>query len=355
MRALTVAPNVANSARIEQISEPPQSDGAVLVRTLALGVCGTDREIVSGLYGWAPPGEKRLVIGHESLGRVQEAPAGSGFAAGDLVAGIVRRPDPVPCSACAAGEWDMCRNGRYTERGIKERNGFGSDYFRIEPEFLIKLPASLGDEGVLMEPTSIVAKAWDHTERIGHRSRAWQPKTLLVTGAGPIGLLALMIGAQRGLDVHVLDNRDSQEKRLLVRELGGTFHLGSLADLGDFKPDILMECTGAPVVVRDVLSRTASGGIVYSGGIVCLVGVSPPGHAYNLDVGSLNRTMVLDNDTVFGSVNANRKHYEDAVAALQRANKSWLARLITRRVPAEQWTQALEPKPDDIKVVVDFS
>jgi glucose 1-dehydrogenase len=349
MRALTVAPHVADSARVEQIAEPPQSDGTVVVRTLVLGVCGTDREIVSGVYGWAPPGEKRLVIGHESLGRVREAPVGSGFAAGDLVVGIVRRPDPVPCSACAVGEWDMCRNGRYTERGIKERNGFGADYFRIEPEFLIKLPPSLGDEGVLVEPTSIVAKAWDHTERIGRRSRGWKPKTLLVTGAGPIGLLAAMMGAQRGLEVHVLDNRDSLEKRLIVRELGGIFHLGSLADLDDLKPDILMECSGAPIVVRDVLGRTSSGGIV------CLVGVSAPGHAFDVDLGSLNRTMVLDNDTVFGSVNANRKHYEDAVTALQRASKAWLARLITRRVPAEQWTQALAPEPDDIKVVIDFS
>ena len=349
MRALTVAPSVAHSARLENIPDPPRSDGAVLVRTLALGVCGTDREIVSGEYGWAPPGEKRLVMGHESLGRVQEAPADSGFTEGDLVVGIVRRPDPVPCPACAVGEWDMCRNGRYTERGIKERNGFGSDYFRVEPEFLVKLNSSLGAEGVLVEPTSVVAKAWDHTERIGRRARGFDPKTLLVTGAGPVGLLAALIGAQRGLDVHVLDNRDSELKRLLVRELGGAFHLGTLAELDSFKPDILMECSGAPVVVRDVLGRTASAGIV------CLVGVSPPGHAFDVDVGSLNRTMVLDNDTVFGSVNANRQHYEDAVDALQRADKSWLARLITRRVPAEQFTLALAPQPDDIKVVVDFS
>jgi glucose 1-dehydrogenase len=349
MRALTVAPHVANSARVDDIPSPPQSDGAVLVRTLALGICGTDREIVSGDYGWAPPGQPRLVIGHESLGRVEEAPSGSGFARGDLVVGIVRRPDPVPCPACAVGEWDMCRNGRYTERGIKERNGFGSDYFRIEPEFLVKLDASLGAEGVLLEPTSIVAKAWDHTERIGHRARSFSPKTLLVTGAGPVGLLAALIGAQRGLDVHVLDNRDSLEKRLIVRELGGTFHLGSVGELTDLKPDLVMECTGAPIVVRDVLGHTGSAGIL------CLVGVSAPGHAFDLDIGSLNRTMVLDNDTVFGSVNANRKHYEDAVAALTRADKSWLARLITRRVPPEQWTQALVPQPDDIKVIVDFS
>jgi threonine dehydrogenase-like Zn-dependent dehydrogenase len=349
MRALTVAPGVANSARVEDIAEPPRSDGAVLVRTLALGVCGTDREIVSGSYGWAPPGEKRLVIGHESLGEVREAPADSGFKAGDLVVGIVRRPDPVPCPACAVGEWDMCRNGRYTERGIKERNGYGADFFRIEPDFLVNVDPSLGNAGVLVEPTSVVAKAWDHTEHIGRRSRSWQPRTLLVTGAGPIGLLAALIGAQRGLAVHVLDHHESLAKREIVRGLGGTFHLGELATLDSLKPDILMECTGAPSVVRDAFGRTASGGIV------CLVGVSSPGHTLEIDVGGLNRTMVLENDTVFGTVNANRKHYETAVDMLRRADKEWLARLITRRVPVEQWTQSLDQQPDDIKVVVDFS
>src|ERR1700680_1590327 len=95
MRALTVAPGIANSARVEDVPEPPVSDGAVLVRTLALGVCGTDREIVSGSYGWAPPGEKRLVIGHESLGEVCEAPAVSGFRAGARGVGIGRRADPL--------------------------------------------------------------------------------------------------------------------------------------------------------------------------------------------------------------------------------------------------------------------
>jgi threonine dehydrogenase-like Zn-dependent dehydrogenase len=349
MRALTVAPGIAGSARVEDIPEPPRSDGAVLVRTLALGVCGTDREIVSGHYGWAPPGEERLVIGHESLGKVQEAPPDCGIAVGDIVVGIVRRPDPVPCPACAAGEWDMCRNGRYTERGIKERNGYGADYFRIEPDFLIKVDPALGITGVLLEPTSVVAKAWDHTERIGHRSRSWQPKTLLVTGAGPVGLLAALLGAQRGLDVHVLDHNESQVKRQLMRSLGATYHAKGLENLNGLKPDILMECSGAPSVVRDALGRTGAAGIV------CLVGVTAPGHKFDIDIGALNRTMVLDNDTVFGTVNANRKHYEMANDALKRADKAWLNRLITRREPVEQWTQSLERQPDDIKVVVDFS
>src|SRR5262249_46633444 len=305
MRALTVAPGIANSAGIEDVAEPPPSDGAVLVRSLALGVCGTDREIVAGLYGWAPPGRKRLVIGHESLGTVEDAPVNSSFKRGDLVVGIVRRPDPVPCPSCAAGEWDMCRNGRYTERGIKERDGYGAEFFRIEPEFLVKLDPSLGLNGVLVEPTSIVAKAWDHTERIGHRSRVWGPKTLLVTGAGPIGLLAAMIGVQRGLDVHVLDHNDRGPKRQIVRDLGATFHVGELADMAIMQPDILMECTGVPGVVRDTFGHTAAAGIV------CLLGVSAPGHDFALDIGGVTDTMVVGNDTGVGAGNATR-HPPDA-------------------------------------------
>jgi threonine dehydrogenase-like Zn-dependent dehydrogenase len=186
-------------------------------------------------------------------------------------------------------EWDMCRNGLYTERGIKERHGYGAEFFRVEPDFLVKVDAALGIAAVLLEPTSIVAKAWDHTERIGQRARSWQPRTLLVTGAGPIGLIAAMIGVQRGLDVHVVDHEDHQQKHDLVRSLGAAYHAGGLTKLnGRFKPDILMECSGAPSVVRDVLGRTAPGGIV------CLVGVTTPGHDFDIDVGELNRTMVLE-------------------------------------------------------------
>ena len=278
----------------------------------------------------------------------REAPAGFDLRAGDLVVGIVRRPDPVPCSACAACEWDMCRNGLYTERGIKERNGYGSEFFRIEPDFLIKVDKSLGIAGVLLEPTSIVAKAWDHTERIGQRSRSWYPKTMLVTGAGTIGLLAALMGAQRRLDVHVLDHHENPKKRQLVRQLGGTYHSDTLADVG-IKPDLLFECSGAPGVVREVLGSTAASGIV------CLVGVTQPGHDFDVDVGALNRTMVLDNATVFGTVNANRLHYEMAADVLRKADKAWLNALITRREPVEQWTLSLRPQPDDIKVIVDFS
>ena len=141
MRAITVFPGQPHSARLDDIAEPAAADGAVLVRTLALGVCGTDRDIVAGDYGTAPPGQ-RTARPRPRIARPGEAaPKDCGLAAGDLVVGIVRRPDPVPCPACAVGEWDMCRNGRYTERGIKARDGYGAERFRIEPDFAVKVDA----------------------------------------------------------------------------------------------------------------------------------------------------------------------------------------------------------------------
>src|SRR4051795_7743165 len=160
MRAVTIAPRQPGSLKLQEVSAPRVAPGTLLVKTMAVGVCGTDRELIDGHYGEAPPGESRLVLGHESLGRVLEAPAGGDFSAGDLVVGIVRHPDPVPCGHCAVGEWDMCSNGRYTERGIKQVDGFMSERWRIEPEYVIRVDKSLGLLGVLLEPTTVVAKAW---------------------------------------------------------------------------------------------------------------------------------------------------------------------------------------------------
>jgi len=344
MRALSVSPGIPNSMRLDEVAGPPRSDGDVLVETLAIGICGTDREIAAGQYGRAPQGSDRLIIGHESLGRVLEANAE--LRVGDLVVGIVRRPDPVPCPACARGEWDMCRNGLYTERGIKERNGYAAARFRIEPQFAIKVDPKLGDAGVLIEPASIVAKAWEQIERIGRRTPSWRPQTVLVTGAGPVGLLAALLGRQRGCDVHVLDRVQSGAKPALVRELGATYHA---ADLGGLAPDLVIECTGATSVILDAVERVAPDGIV------CLAGVSSGGREIKFDLAKLNRTMVLENTVVFGTVNANRAHYETAAAALLRADQNWLRHLMTRRVALDRWKEAFEQRDDDIKVVLEFA
>jgi threonine dehydrogenase-like Zn-dependent dehydrogenase len=347
MQAITVVPGDPDSASLSQVEEPSPAADELLVETLRLGVCGTDREIVDGVHGEPPPGRDQLILGHELLGRVREAAAGPGFEAGDLVAGIVRRPDPVPCACCARGEWDMCRNGRYTERGIKGRDGYGAELVALERDFAIRVDPALGELGVLTEPASVVAKAWEQIERISSRGCAAHRRAL-ITGAGPIGLLGTLMSVQRGMETHVLDRAEDGIKPELVEALGASYHTGSLEELcREAEPDIVVECTGAAQLVFDAMRFTAPGAIS------CLTGVAPQ-RSLTVDVGALNNEIVLENDVVFGSVNANHRHFEQAARALQLADRDWLAQLVTREVPLDRWSDALEKGDEDIKVVVDF-
>lgn len=348
MRALTVVPGRPGTLAVTDVADRDRAPDELLVDGVAVGICGTDHEIADGEHGAAPPGHERLIVGHESLGRVREAPDGSGFAVGDLVVGVVRRPDPVPCGACAHGEWDMCRNGLFTEHGIKELDGFAAEQWTIAPDHAVRLEPSLADVGVLLEPTTVVAKAWDQVDKIGNRG--WfDPRTVVVTGAGPIGLLAALIGVQRGLNVHVLDQVTDGPKPDLVRSLGATYHHEDLPTVADaVDPGIIIECTGAPAVVVDTFTSTKPYGITV------LTGVSSSGRHVPVDAGAASRSVVLENDVIVGSVNANMSHYRTGADVLARADADWLARLITRRVPLERAAKAFERHADDVKVVVDI-
>ena len=346
MKAITVEPKKPGSARYEDFPEPDGLEGSILVEAVAVGVCGTDVEIVEGKYGWAPPGKSRLVLGHESLGRVIDPGPRSSLKKGDLVVGIVRRPDPVPCPNCAVGEWDMCRNGQYTERGIKEIHGFMSERWRIEPEYAIRVDSSLGILGVLLEPMTVITKALEQVLMIGQRA-FWEPRTALVTGAGPIGLLAALRLSARNVQVHVLDRAQTGPKPELVRALGATYHTGSVLDL-DFNPDIIVECTGVGSVIAESIQK------VGAGGIVCLTGVGAGGVASRA-VADVAAAAVLKNNVLVGSVNANKRHWYKAGQNLACSDRKWLSRLITRREKPENFKQALERKPGDIKVIIQFS
>lgn len=348
MRALTLIPQRPGSLAVTDIEEPVPRDGELLVDGLAVGVCGTDREIVAGEYGWAPPGRERLVLGHESLGRVRSAPDGSGFAPGDLVVGVVRRPDPEPCGACARGQFDMCRNGQYTERGIKAIDGFASERWTVEADYAVRLDPALEDVGMLLEPTSVVAKAWEQIDLVG--GRAWfEPEVVVVTGAGPIGLLAALIGVQRGLEVHVVDRVTDGPKPQLVRDLGAEYHTESVTDVAAaVQPGVVIEATGASPVVLDALSATKSYGVT------CLTGVTTAGRHFTIDAGALNREIVLENDAVIGSVNANLGHYRAAAEVLARADAEWLGRILTHRVPLEDAVTALTGNLGGIKTVLEL-
>ena len=244
------------SSRISRSQLP--SEGVVLVEALGVGICGTDHEIIAGEYGEAPPGGNAWSSAHESLGRVIEDPDRH-HEPGDLVAGIVRHPDPVPCPNCAVGEWDMCRNGRYTEHGIKRYPAFARDRWRIEPAVRGRARPGAGRVGVLLEPTSVVAKAWD-AHRAGSGTRAeWQPQTR----PGDRGRADRAAGRaarprQRGLTVHVLDRgRRVGRSRSSSPGSAPTYHSGA-GQRPALRAGRRDQCTGAHTVVLDVMCKVAA-------------------------------------------------------------------------------------------------
>lgn len=350
MRALTTVPGRTGTLRIDELPDPDPGSSELLVEALAMGVCGTDRGILAGAHGSPPPGRERLVLGHESLGRVLRAPAGSGFSPGELVVGMVRRPDPVPCGACANGSPDMCRNGRYTERGIKGLDGYAATLWTVDPAYAVRLPPGLERIGALLEPASVVAKAWDQVERVGARS--WfAPRSVLVTGAGPVGLLAALLGGRRGLTVHVLDRTEHGRKPDLVRGLEAEYHTDGIETvLSRVRPDVVIEATGAAEVALG-----AMGGIGPYG-VVCLTGLSPTGRTLRIDAGALNSDLVRNNTAVVGSVNAHRDHYARAAAALAGADPEWLDGILDRRLPLNRYREAFEDRRrGEVKTVLEFA
>ena len=137
-------------------------------------------------------------------------------------------------------------------------------------------------------------------------------------------------------------------QQLLVKQLGGTYHSCQVKDIG-FKADIIIECTGVTSVISQCMTQLAGDGIL------CMAGLSYPGAMQSVDMGALNKEIVMSNQVMFGTVNANRKHWEMAEQSLQKADPKWLAQLISRREPLSQWQNAIVRQPNDIKVVIDFT
>jgi threonine dehydrogenase-like Zn-dependent dehydrogenase len=132
-----------------------------------------------------------------------------------------------------------------------------------------------------------------------------------------------------------------------VGDLGATYHSGSVKDIG-FEPDVIVECTGVGQVIAESI-RT-----IGAGGIVCLTGVGSGG-ASGPATADVAAGAVLRNNVIIGSVNANKRHWYKAGEALARADRAWLARLVTRRERPEEFENALDRQADDIKVVVQFA
>lgn len=339
MRGLIIESAEAG-ARLElaKLPEPVPEDGDLLVEGLALGVCGTDRSLLARGLRRSPAGQ-RMVVGHESLGRVVHAPSGSSFRPGDLVTGLVRRPDPEPCPNCANGDPDICLNGNFTERGIKASDGYGAERYLLGEDYAVAVNAQLGLTGVLFEPTSIVAKAW---ERLDAAARRPGDGRSLILGAGPIGLLAALLATQRGYETHVVDRVSGGPKVSRVRALGATYHRGTDGLTGRF--DAIVECTGE--LVGEAIAAMAPGGAL------CLVAGGHRGSVPDIELSALSAAMTGGNRTITGISSSHRRHFEAGAAALSEADRDWLVGLLTTTTSLEDYAAAFESGPDTIKSVI---
>ena len=357
-----------------QIIETPtpvlEGPRQVLVRVLQVGVCGTDRAIVRGEEGEAPPGAQHLVLGHEMVGRVEEVgSAVRGVRLGELVVATVRR-GCGECESCLHGESDVCYTGRFRERGIVGEHGFMTPYIREEEEYLVPLPPSLERVGVLVEPLTTGEKALEAVRRVqarlrprcGHPGHAWNQeewggcKQALVVGAGAIGVMAAFLLRVHGVDTTVMATQPSNSpKGALVREMGARYLSTSevaFEVLSSALPDLVLiiEATGAgqvPLQLAPHLGRN---------GALALLGVPEGSRDVTVDAATLVRELVLGNRVILGSVNSNIRHFRMAVqhlAQIQERFPEALQQVIDRTYPLEQFEEAFfNPPRGVIKVTL---
>ena len=330
--------------------------GELLLRVQQVGVCGTDMDIVNGFYGEPPTGSKYLVLGHESLSRVAEVgPGCRGFKKGDLVVPTVRRNCPENCLNCRSGESDMCLTGHYKEHGIKGLHGFASELAVSDSRFVTKLPESLSEVGVLLEPLTIVEKGIGQAFIIQNSRMKWRPKSALVLGSGPVGLLATALLGLMGLSVTTVARKlaDSPKARLAA-STGADYidveetPLSSLED----KFDLVFEATGSTSVALEAQNLCSTNGVVSFVGIY-------KSEAETEDAGKVFTNLVLGNRVFFGSVNANISYFRRGARDLVRIRKKWrgfLEGIITDRIPLPRAEIAYGPKGESsVKTILDIS
>jgi glucose 1-dehydrogenase len=339
MQALVVRPGEAHTTRVADVPEPEVRGDQLAVRTLEVGVCGTDREISEGQFGVAPEGEEMLVLGHEFLGTVERD--GHGFTRGDLVTAIVRR-SCGHCLACGEGAPDSCLTGDYSERGITRLHGFARELVAEDPQQLIGVPRSLGRLGVLVEPASICERGIRHARSIGGR-QPWELQRALVIGSGAIGMLSTYILRLAGLDVCTAARSPADDPRARLAAASGARYVSTeiepltelREDVGGF--DLVVEATGNAQVMADSI------GLLRRNGVACLLGLDPRRQPVKLDGRIIGVDAILENRVVFGSVNANRIDWLAAVDSLDQAHRRWpelLPEFVGLRVPLDRFAEA---------------
>jgi len=339
------------------VAVPEPKKGQVLLEVLKVGICGTDRDIIAGFYGESPSGASKLTLGHESLCLVSSLGPGvkEPFKKGDLVVPTVRRSCPENCLNCRSGQSDFCTTGDYKEHGIKQLDGFASEYALSDSNYIVKLPSALSMTGVLLEPLTVVEKGIIQTFLIQDSRLNWKPRKALVLGAGPVGILAVALLRLRGLQVDAVATRSEESlKARLVRQTGAGYINAKKTDLHtlDGMYDIVFEVTGSPAIALEAQD------LIRVNGVVCYLGIYRQEQDTMQDVGKLFTDLVLGNKIHFGSVNANKSYFERGAKDLILIKRRWpdlLGKMITKGSKPEDLSRAYSPETqEEIKTVINF-
>jgi threonine dehydrogenase-like Zn-dependent dehydrogenase len=356
MKAIVVQPGERDSIHMREVPDPVLRPDQVRVRVIRVGLCGTDGEINQGLFGKAPEGSSYLILGHENFGVVEEVGKKvRGWKRGDFAVSTVRRPCGI-CRNCKHGDQDFCTSGQYTERGIVKRHGYMSQYYAEEPQYMIKIPPSVQKIGVLLEPLSIVEKGIDQAFRIQQRMQ-WKPKTAVILGAGPVGLLAAAVLAARGLRTIVAGREPESDVRAqLAKQLHAEYISVEKTPLNELMKqmgplDLIIEATGSSTVVFAAMQ------MLPPTGILCLLSVTGGYKTQPVPTDQINQDLVMRNNVVFGSVSAHPRHFQLGAkdfVKIERRCPGALAKMITDHLPWEQHRQWFNERGVGIKTTLEI-
>ena len=350
MKAIAVTPKQKDSVRLVEMDKPNLADikngRGVLVEVLRVGACGTDREINNAEYGTAPEGFDFLVLGHENFGRVVEVGENvKELAVGDFVVATVRRPGHSFYDRI--GEQDFTTDSEYFERGISRLHGYMAEFYAESADFLIKIPPAIKEIAVLLEPLSIIEKGLKQASDIQERLKIWRPKTAAVLGTGSVGLLTVMALRLRGYEVHGFgrDARNGYLNAELCESIGATYDSTAEISVADSTKkygeyDLIFECTGYSPIIFDAMQS------LNENGVLILSSVTGGDKKTEVPSDKINQQFVLGNRVMFGTVNANREHFELGVkdlALCEAMYAGWLARMLTHKVESlENYAKVFE-------------
>lgn len=367
MKAVGVIPAKREVALFQHAMPHVGAPTELKIRTLEVGVCGTDREICSFVYGTPPQGSDYLVLGHEALGEVVEiGPGVTQFKPGDLVVPTVRRPCTHDhCPSCREGRQDFCATGDFTERGIKMTHGFMTEYFVEDQVHLNLVPPHLRDVAVLVEPLTVAEKAlaqvWQVQQRLPWNNGATTEtargagKTAVVLGAGPVGILGAMALVVSGFKTFVYSRSpEPNPKADLVNSIGAKYISCQTTPLAEFarqvgRIDLVYEAVGVARIAFDVMT------VLGLNGVYVFTGIPHHQPAIPIEADSLMRQVVLMNQAIIGTVNADRPAFESAIRHLAIFKQRWpeaLGHVITGRHPLESYRELLLGKATGIKNVI---